>query len=292
VRGLPGAKSYDNIAVMPVHGNGNLATHFGRQVRKERLARGWSLRELSARSGIDFSHLSRIEAGKRPPTEAIADAMDNVFPERHGWFREFYEDSKSAMPPGLRSWTEIEDKAARLSVWCPGTIHGLFQTEDYARVFLSTLASVPAEVVEARLASRMARQQRVLHRDDPPTVTYVIDHVALFRGVGSAEIMAGQMRHLLSMARLSNVTLQILPAVAHPATASELIIADNSAAYAEHLAAGGVYTDPETVTRLELIFTTIRSECYRASDSAAAIGKAGKLWTGASRHTAGRTDRA
>ena len=274
---------------MAVHSNGNLATHFGRQVRKERLARGWSLRELSARTGIDFSHLSRVEAGKRPPTEAIADAMDNVFPERTGWFREFYEDSKSAMPPGLRSWTEIEDKAARLSVWCPGTVHGLFQTKDYARVFLSTLAGVPPEVVEARLASRMARQQRVLYRDDPPAVVCIIDHVALYRGVGSPEIMAAQMRHLLGAASLPNVSLQVLPAVAHSATASELIIADNSAAYAEHLAAGGVYTDPETVTRLELIFTTIRGECYRASDSAATIGKAGKLWTGASRHSAVRT---
>jgi transcriptional regulator with XRE-family HTH domain len=274
---------------MAVHGNGNLATHFGRQVRKERLARGWSLRELSARTRIDFSHLSRIEAGKRPPTEAIADAMDNVFPERMGWFREFYEDSKSAMPPGLRSWTEIEDKAARLSVWCPGTVHGLFQTEDYARVFLSTLASVPAEVVEARLASRMARQRRVLYRDDPPAVVCIIDHVALYRGVGSPQIMAAQMRHLLDLASMPNVTLQVLPAIAHPATASELIIADNSAAYAEHLAAGGVYVDPETVTRLELIFTTIRGECYRASDSAATIGKADKLWTGVSRHSAART---
>jgi hypothetical protein len=279
------------MTTMVVHGNGNLATHFGRQVRKERLARSWSLRELSARTGIDFSHLSRIEAGKRPPTEAIADAMDSAFPGRRGWFREFYDDSKSAMPPGLRSWTEIEDKAARLSVWCPSTVHGLLQTEDYARVLLSTLASVPADVVEARLASRMARQKRVLHRDDPPAVVCIIDHVALFRGVGSPEIMAAQLRHLLDVAALPNVTLQILPAVAHPATASELIIADTSAVYAEHLAAGGVYTDPETMTRLELIFTTIRGECYRASDSAATIGKAEKLWTGASRRSAARTAR-
>src|SRR6201999_2478722 len=98
--------------------------------------------------------------------------------------------------------------------------------------------------------------------------------------------------HLLELASLPNVTLQVLPPVAHPATASELIIADNDAAYAEHLVAGGVYTEPETVCRLELIFTTIRAECYRASDSAAIIRKAEKLWTGASRRSAGRTDHA
>ena len=77
--------------------------------------------------------------------------------------------------------------------------------------------------------------------------------------------------------------------MAHPATASELIIADNSAAYCEHLVAGGVYTEDDTVTRLELIFTTIRAECYRASDSAAIIRKAGAVWTGERAATAGPT---
>jgi transcriptional regulator with XRE-family HTH domain len=280
------------MTAMAANNSGNPATHFGRQMRKERQAHGWPQRELAARTGISFTHLSRIENGHRAPTEAIADALDAAFPERRGWFREFYEDSKSAIPPGLRSWAEHEDRAGRLSVWCPGTVHGLFQTEAYARVFLSTLGSVPGEVIATRLANRMARQQRVLFREDPPSVSCIVDHVALFRGAGSAEIMAAQMRHLLEVASLPNVTMQVLPAVAHPATASELIIADDNAAYAEHLAAGGVYTEDETFTRLELVFTKIRAECYRASDSAEIIRKAEKLWTGASRHSAARTDRA
>ena len=75
-------KRRDNIRVMAAHNTGNPATHFGRQMKKERLARGWSLRELSARTGINFSHLGRIENGHRPPTEAIAVACDRVFPER------------------------------------------------------------------------------------------------------------------------------------------------------------------------------------------------------------------
>jgi len=275
-----------------VHGNGNPSTHFGRQVKKERLARGWSLRELSSRSGIDYSHLSRIESGKRPPTEAVADALDAAFPGRNGWYREYYEDSKSAIPPGLRSWAEHEDRAARLSVWCPGTVHGLFQTEAYARVFIEAQPAVSREVIVTRVANRMARQQRILFREDPPVITCVIDHVALYRLVGSPEIMAAQMRHLIEFAKMPNVTMQVLPAVAHPATASELIIADNNAAYAEHLAAGGVYTEPVTVAHLERIFISIHAECYRASDSAAIIRKAEEVWTGERALTAGATDRA
>jgi transcriptional regulator with XRE-family HTH domain len=273
---------------MVAHNGGSPATHFGRQMKKERLAHGWTLRELAARTGVNFSHLGRIENGHRPPTQAVALACDRAFPERHGWFLEYYEESKSWMPPGLRSWAEHEDKAVRLSVWSPGIVHGLFQTQEYARALITTLPGVTGEVVAARLASRMERQRRVLMREDPPQVSCVVDHVALYRCIGSPEGMASQMSRLAEVASLPNVTLQVLPAIAHPATAGELIIADNNAAYVEHLAAGGVYTEVETVTRLEMIFATIRGESYRASESAAIIGKAGELWTaGASPATAG-----
>jgi hypothetical protein len=289
---------YGTLLLMTGTQSKNLAfSHFGRQMKKERLARAWSLPDLGVRMGefnngqaVNHGHLSRIERGVRPPTENIADLCDKVFPERKGWFREFYEESKSWTPPGLRSWAEHEDKAARLSVWAPGIVHGLFQTGDYARAMIATLPGVTDEVAAVRLASRMERQRRILHRKgDPPMVTCILDHAALYRLVGSPEAMAAQMHHLIEVAKLPNVTIQVLPAVAHPATASELIIADNNAAYAEHLAAGGVYTEDETVTRLEGIFATIHGECYRVSESLAVIRKAEEIWTGASPATAGPT---
>jgi len=100
--------------------NGNSAsTHFGRQMRKERLAHGWSLREFHDRTGVDIGHASRIETGKAPPTEKVAMACDAAWPERRGWFLEYYEDSKSWIPAGFRSWAEHEDKAATLRDWYP-----------------------------------------------------------------------------------------------------------------------------------------------------------------------------
>src|SRR6185437_14145914 len=189
----------------------NPMSHFGKQLKKERLAHGWSLPELSRRTGIDAGHLSRIENGKRPPTEAIARACDAVFPERKNWFTEYYEDSRIWTPPGLRSWGEYEDKAARLCVWSPSVIDGLLQVEDYARALLETGLGVTDEIVAARLTSRMGRQQRVLARDNPPAVCCIVDHTALYRCVGSPEIMADQMRHLAEVARLPQVTVQVLP---------------------------------------------------------------------------------
>ncbi len=160
----------------------------------------------------------------------------------------------------------------------PGIMHGLLQTEAYASTLLQTSPGATSEMVTARLAGRMARQRRVLMRDDPPSAWFLVDQLSLYRLVGSAQVMAAQMGHLAAVAARPNVTLQVLPAVAHPANASELIVAD-SAAYAEHVAGGYVFTEEETVSRLTRLFNTILSESYRASDSAAMIEEVGQIWT-------------
>lgn len=267
---------------------GNPAQHFGKQLRKERLARGWSLPELSARMGINAGHLSRIETGKRPPTEKIAAACDDVFPERRGWFSEYYAELQTWAPPGFRDWPEHENKTATVREWSPMVITGMLQTERYARAMLAVHPGVTDEIVSARLANRMERQRRVLFRDDPPTASYVIDHAALYRCVGSPEIMAEQMQHLASIAAMPNVMLQVLPAVACPATQGGFLLTDD-AAFAETVVGGYVYVAEETVTSLARLFDTLRAECYRASESAAIIRKAGETWTGESPRTAAAT---
>jgi transcriptional regulator with XRE-family HTH domain len=262
---------------MAVNIDRNPLTHFGRQVRKERLARGWSLREFAARTGMAVAYWSQIENGKRPPTEKVALACDAAFPERRGWFSEYYEESKSWVPASFRSWAEYEDRAVTLRVWCPGFIDGLVQTENYARSLLRTYPGVTDEILAGRLRSRMERQRRVLMREDPSSVWFVIDEAALYRRVGSAEIMAGQMRHLLEVASMPNVTMQVLPAVEHPASASEIIIADD-AAYAEHAAAGFTYTEDEPITRLTRLFVTIQGECMKVSESSALFERMIGTW--------------
>src|SRR5215469_15243235 len=170
---------------MTVNNGMNPATHFGRQMRKERLARGWSLREFSARTGINIGHASRIENGKRPPTEKVATACDAAFPERRGWFVEYYLELRgwSEVPAAFKDWAELEDKAATLRVWMPGIMHGLLQTQDYAAALIAAVPRVAAETASARLAQRMERQRRVLQRADPPTAWFIVDELCLYREV-------------------------------------------------------------------------------------------------------------
>jgi ribosome-binding protein aMBF1 (putative translation factor) len=60
----------------------------GRQVRMERTARGWNLHEFGQMIAYRPAAISRVETGKRPPTESFADQCDRVFPERNCWFHE------------------------------------------------------------------------------------------------------------------------------------------------------------------------------------------------------------
>jgi Domain of unknown function (DUF5753) len=232
------------------------------------------------RAKLNVGYASLIENGKRPPTLRVAQACDAVFPERKGYFVEYYTELQewSEVPAAFKDWSEHESETASLRDWWPSFVSGLLQTEDYARAQLRTYPGVTDQAVAARLAARMERQRRLFARE--VLSWFIVDEMALYRLVGSAETMAEQMRHLAEVAAMPNATLQILPAVAHPAGASGFIIADD-AAYAEHAAGGFVYTG-ETGSSLLRLFYSIHAECYRASDSLAIFERLADQWTGGS----------
>jgi transcriptional regulator with XRE-family HTH domain len=245
----------------------SVATHFGRQVRKARTARGWSLRELARRSEIDAGTISRIENGTRFPTLAVALALDRVFPERDGWFTDWVRESSewSEVPAAFRSWGDFEEAARILRSWTPGIMDGLLQIPDYAAAIVAVFPGTTAQQARDRVTARAERQERVLRRVPAPDAVILVDELALSRVVGGPAVMAAQLGHVLDVAALPSVTVQVAPAVALP-THTFLMLADG-AAYCEHGAGGYVYTDPVVAGSLSARFEALRAECYRASES-------------------------
>ena len=257
-----------------------MAGHFGRQVRRDRLAHRWSIAELARRANLDAAHLSRVENGRRPPTARIAAALDGVFTEHRGWYLTWLEETRTApeIPVTFRSWSDYEDRTAALRVWTPGIVDGLVQAQAYAAALIATSPGVSGDAAAARLTARMDRQRRVLGRAKPPAVTLLVDEAALYRQVGTAEVMAAQLRRLREVAALPAVLMQVMPEVAHASVASGYLIADD-AVWCENVITGGTYTDPETVTATARRFDTLRAECYRASESLALIERLESQWT-------------
>ena len=127
----------------------------------------------------------------------------------------------------------------------------------------------------------MERQKRVLGHC---RVSYVLDQSALYRLVGSPEIMAAQLRHLLDVATLPNVVLQVMPEIAHVAVEAGYALADD-AVWSEHVVNGGVYTDPLIVASVAARHDSLRGECLKVSESLTLIGRLAEQWTGGNQPT-------
>jgi DNA-binding XRE family transcriptional regulator len=255
-------------------------------MRKAREAHGLTLKQWADITKVDFTTLSRIENGHRAPSEALAAKCDEHFTEMRDWFTDFFVESQTWTQPSFRSWREHEDKARFIRAWSPGTVHGLLQTERYALSLIRTMIGVTDEMISSRLATRMARQKRILLGDDSAEVVFGVDELCLFRYVGSPEIMVEQLDHLIEVAELPNVTLHLIPAVGHAGLASEVIVTE-AAGYVEHVIGGLVFTDDQSVGILSRLLSSMISESYRASDSLAKIRRARATWSkfGASQAT-------
>jgi transcriptional regulator with XRE-family HTH domain len=245
--------------------------HFGRQVKKARQARGWTIREAGRQLGYDDAQVSRVETGSRPPTESFARACDRVWPERNGWFLDYYTESREwlATPPWFRPWLPIEAAATDLRDWQNDVVPGLLQTEDYARATLSLEPSVTPELIAERVASRLARQSQLMRED--LAVWFLLSEVALRTIVGSSAVMTDQAEHLLAVSALSSVTIQVVPAgVAHCGLSGAFTVATDGA-YVETAFGGMVFEDRATIRGLERRFDTIRAQAWSTPESLNAI---------------------
>ncbi|MBO0855530.1 MAG: helix-turn-helix domain-containing protein [Nocardia sp.] len=181
-----------------------------RDLRKDARLDG---RQFSAAAGWHWSKTSRIETGKRTPSEAdielwcqvcdaglalpdLVAALRNVEAQWTEWKR----IAASGHTRRQQRAVEIEGQAKLQRVYAPVVLPGLLQTEAYARAVLAQcirFLGTPDDLDDA-VTARMRRQQvldRVRHR-----FVLLADEAALYKTVGDDAVMAGQLRHLLDTA--------------------------------------------------------------------------------------------
>src|SRR5690606_12426660 len=153
-----------------------------------------------------------------------------------GWWHRYSD----LLPSWFGTYLGLEQAATKIRTYEAHLVPGLLQTPEYARAVV-TLGYEDADT-DRRVAVRQRRQE-ILHRSDPPFVSAVIDEAALHRPVGGPEVHRAQMRHLVELAQLLNVTIQVVPYSSgeHAAAGSSFSILRFAAAelpaivYLEHL---------------------------------------------------------
>lgn len=139
---------------------------------------------------------------------------------RPGWWHS-YED---VVPPWYEPYIGLEQAASIIRGYEIQFIPDLLQTADYTRTVIGLRdPEVTDEAIERYVALWRGRQQ-VLYRPDPAHLWVVIDETALRRPVGGRATMRAQLRHLIEMTELPNVTVRVLPLSCggHPATSGPI----------------------------------------------------------------------
>ena len=196
----------------------------GAQLRRLREGAGLSPEAAGYRIRASRSKISRMETGRVGFKERdVADLLElyGVTDSRvlasmlelasqanaQDWWAKFGD----VLPDWFEPYLGLEAAASLIRTFDLQFVNGLFQTEAYARSVASIgLRGAGAAEVDRRVGVRIRRQQ-LLTGARAPRVWSIIDEAALRRTVGGPEVMRGQLRHLTEVARLPNVTLQVVP---------------------------------------------------------------------------------
>ena len=206
-----------------------------RELARLREERSMTIREAATALEWDPSKLSRVEGLQRGIIVRDVRRLLNLYQvtdetqrealfelarqaKQRGWWQAYAD----VMPSEYANLIGLEAEAAEIRTYQPELIHGLLQTEDYARAIIrSGRPGDTADEVDRRVEIRMTRQQ-ILDREDPPRLRVVLNEAAVRRMVGGPDVMRAQLARLTAERDRSNVTVQVLPFTAgeHPAMAS------------------------------------------------------------------------
>jgi transcriptional regulator with XRE-family HTH domain len=261
---------------------------FAGELKLGRAAAGLTQEQLADTIHNHPSLIARIETCRAVPTLDFARRCDEALGTNGVLARMQPQAKRVAFVPGFGQYLQVEEAAAILRYWEPLVVHGLLQTEDYARALITgTGAGDSEERVDQMVAARLERQAIILDRDEPPRLCAILDASVLRYEIGGPDVMHGQLEHLIEMARRPNVALHVVPdgAGAHPGLLGGMMIAGFAdhdrpdVAYLETPLAGWLIEDANDVAQVILLYDTLRGEALSQRASAELLAKVVQEWT-------------
>ncbi|WP_424858263.1 helix-turn-helix domain-containing protein [Streptomyces sp. SAI-170] len=196
----------------------------GSQLRRLREARGITREAAGYSIRASESKISRMELGRVSfKTRDVEDlltlygvtdetertALVSLAREANvaGWWHSYSD----VLPNWFPTYVGLEGAASIIRAYEVQFVHGLLQTEEYARAVVRRGMKGASEAdVERRVALRLERQKHLV-AENAPDFHIVLDEASLRRPYGDREVMRGQLQHLIDISERPNVRLQIMP---------------------------------------------------------------------------------
>jgi transcriptional regulator with XRE-family HTH domain len=125
-----------------------------------------------------------------------------------GWWHSYVD----AIPDWFEMYVGLESAASRLRGYDESLIPGLLQTEAYARGVFQHRDDVSQDELDQFIRVRLQRQGLLRRRlPKAPMLSSVLAEGLLLKQIGSPAVMVEQLRHLLNLSELPNVSIRILP---------------------------------------------------------------------------------
>lgn len=179
-------------------------------------------------TGLSRSTISKIENAEQAILEKnvrlLAGAYGVASPELDMLLRMARESNQRGLLVAhadvvadfARDYVKLESYASEVWTLETAFVAGLLQVPEYIRAV--RLVSKPdATEAELRQAVELrAERQRRLTGPNPPRLRVVLDEGVFDRVVGSPDVIAKQIQHLVAMSRLPHIAIQLMPKSAGP----------------------------------------------------------------------------
>ncbi|GAA2248902.1 helix-turn-helix transcriptional regulator [Streptomyces amakusaensis] len=249
----------------------------GAQLRAWREDAGLSVAEFARLIGYSEDLVRKVERGARIPRPEFLDKADRTLKASGRITAMKKVMAEARYPKKVRKLAKIEAQAVQFEMYDNHNIHGLLQTEEYARALIETRrpAYSPDEV-ERMVGGRMARHS-IFDRSPAPELSFVQEEVTLRRPIGGRMVLRRQLERLLEVAQLRNVEIQVMPTL-HEGHAGMggvievLKFGDGKAVgRSDGAFSGRPVSDPKQLRILELRYGIIRGQALSPRESLAFI---------------------